>query len=171
MAAGSPDSGGRPGPRNKRRAGPTNDVSATLFVGDLPPYVTSSDLQTVFGDLWASCKARVMGSQCYGFIEFDRPEEAQQVLEQVKDEPIKVDGHSLRVNWAQGAMPDWKRGQAMYRSRSSGQGPEGLESYEHPRARELRLKAQAMVHHMGAQPAFVVMPANQPRYVLSYDDL
>ena len=50
-----------------------------------------------------------MGSQCYGFVTLPTRQEAEALLDSLQQQPLLVEGHgALRVNWAQGAMPDWK---------------------------------------------------------------
>lgn len=50
-----------------------------------------------------------MGSQCYGFVTMYNRQEAEGLLESAQQQPLLVEGHGqLRVNWAQGSMPDWK---------------------------------------------------------------
>jgi hypothetical protein len=65
-----------------------------------------------------------MGSQCYGFITLPSREEAHKLLAVLRDcGPITVNGATLRVDWAQGSLPEWKRqGPALYRTRSGSAG-------------------------------------------------
>jgi hypothetical protein len=88
-----------------------------------------------------------MGSQCYGFVEFEEQSHADEALALVSDGDPRfstVDGGQIRASWARGSMPDWKRGKALLSKRDSSQGLEGLEAYEHPMARMLRLQAAAV---------------------------
>jgi hypothetical protein len=97
------------------------------------------------GHGWSVLGARVMGSQCYGFVEFEQQSHADEALALVSDgDPqFSVNGGQIRASWARGSMPDWKRGKAMLSKRDSSQGLEGLEAYEHPMARMLRMQAAA----------------------------
>lgn len=173
---------GAPRARPSKRRAPlvAPEAKRTLFIGDLPPYVTSADLQARFTEYNVPCRARVMGSQCYGFVDFEAHADACTAMDAIKAEPLRVDGHALRVNWAQGSLPEWKRGAAPARERGPSQAAvEGAAKYEHPRVREVRLAAHAiaaaaMVEQLatGAAPAYMVMAGGQqPRYMLSYDDL
>jgi hypothetical protein len=108
---------------------------------------SSADLQEMFsGHGWSLLGARVMGSQCYGFVEFEQQSHADEALALVGDgDPrFSVNGGQIRASWARGSMPDWKRGKAVLSKRDSSQGLEGLEAYEHPMARMLRLQAAAV---------------------------
>lgn len=67
----------------------------------MPPFPISQ-----FG---AVRSARVMGSQCYGFVTLTSRQEAEALLESALQQPLVVEGHGpLRVNWSQGSMPEWK---------------------------------------------------------------
>jgi hypothetical protein len=127
----------------------------TLFVGDLPPMgFSSTDLQDLFGAFgWNVVGARVMGSQCYGFVEFATELEAEQALQLVqdKDPGFAVNGCFIRASRAKGSMPRWKQGKAVLSKLERGQGLEGLEAYEHPTARMVRLQATASVIAASAQ--------------------
>lgn len=46
--------------------------------------------------------------QCYGFVTFASPADAENVLEFAKQQGIWADERMLRINWAQGSMPGWK---------------------------------------------------------------
>lgn len=46
--------------------------------------------------------------QCYGFVRFARVEDAEGVLEFAQQQGMWADERMLRINWAQGSMPDWK---------------------------------------------------------------
>ncbi len=65
-----------------------------------------------------------MGSQCYGFITLTSRQEATKLLDIIRDcGPVTVGSATLRVDWAQGSLPDWKKqGPAVYRSRGNGHG-------------------------------------------------
>lgn len=56
---------------------------ATLFVGDLPPSFSADDVEALFSGFAAVAGARVIGAQCYAFVEFESADEAEGVLEQV----------------------------------------------------------------------------------------
>jgi hypothetical protein len=98
------------------------------------------------GHGWSVLGARVMGSQCYGFVEFEQQSHADEALALVSDgDPrFSVNGGQVRASRARGSMPGWKRGKALLSRRDSSQGLEGLEAYEHPMARMLRLQAAAV---------------------------
>jgi hypothetical protein len=106
----------------------------------------SDDLRQVFGAYgWKIVNARVQGSQCYGFVEFENRTDAEEALHlaEVRDEGFNVNGTYIRASWAKGSMPCWKKGKAVLTRRSRGEGLEGLEAYEHPTARLMRLQAAA----------------------------
>lgn len=71
---------GRRPERAARARGRNN--AATLFVGDLPPEFGAEDVEALFGGFAAVAGARVIGAQCYAFVEFDSVDEAEGVLEQ-----------------------------------------------------------------------------------------
>lgn len=48
--------------------------------------------------------------QCYGFVTFASHEDAEGMLEFAQQQGVWADDRMLRVNWAQGQMPDWKVG-------------------------------------------------------------
>lgn len=131
----------------QRRQGQQHAQGRTLFVGDLPPVgFTSTDLEGLFSAFgWNVTSARVMGSQCYGFVEFGTELEAEQALQlcQDKDPGFAVNGAFIRASRAKGSMPRWKQGKAVIERHEGGQGLEGLEAYEHPTARLVRLQAAA----------------------------
>jgi RNA recognition motif-containing protein len=157
----------------------------TLFVGDLPPVgFSSTDLQGLFAAYgWNVVSARVMGSQCYGFVEFGSAVEAEQALQLVQDRDpgFYLSGGFIRASWAQGSMPRWKQGKAVLSRLEQGQGLEGLEAYEHPTARLARLQSAAAVAAVGARRrAAAVLPPHQQqmgsepqsgRPVIDYSDL
>lgn len=62
----------------------------------------------LFSHFGALADVRVMGSQCYGFVTFQRPEAAQEVLQRFSQKPIVASGHELRINIAYGELPEWK---------------------------------------------------------------
>lgn len=69
--------------------------------------------------------------QSYGFASFATLEEAQAVLDMAAQTPLVTpEGVPLRLNWARGSLPEWKRGEA----RSGGCAPEGAPVL-HPRVR------------------------------------
>ncbi|KAK9816610.1 hypothetical protein WJX72_002714 [[Myrmecia] bisecta] len=140
---------------------------STLFVGDLPPHFTAGDLQDVFSSLGTIMEARVVGTQCYGFVTFDSEDEAAEALEMTAMHPIDVAGYRLRVNRAKGSLPNWKKSPAVVRPRQPGEYLEGMGSaqqayhaqqlqdeldhqYEHPKVREARLAAQAAAEAIAA---------------------
>lgn len=143
----SSDGGLAPRVRARQRKQQQQQQGRTLFVGDLPPMgFSSTDLRDLFGAFgWNVVSARVMGSQCYGFVEFATELEAEQALQLVqdKDPGFAVNGCFLRASRAKGSMPRWKQGKAVLSKLERGQGLEGLEAYEHPTARMVRLQAAA----------------------------
>lgn len=46
--------------------------------------------------------------QCYGFVRFAHLADAEGVLEFAQQQGMWADERMLRINWAQGSMPDWK---------------------------------------------------------------
>ena len=48
--------------------------------------------------------------QCYGFVTFDSSADAEGVLEFAQSQGVWADDRMLRINWAQGSMPEWKVG-------------------------------------------------------------
>lgn len=165
----SSDGGLGPRPRSRKQQ-PQQQPGCTLFVGDLPPVgFTSTDLQGLFAAFgWNVVSARVMGSQCYGFVEFGTELEAEQALQLVqdKDPGFSINGGFIRASRAKGTMPRWKQGKAVLSKRDRGQGLEGLEAYEHPTARLVRLQATAAlaaasqgVRDLDAAPAGLGLPA------------
>jgi hypothetical protein len=46
--------------------------------------------------------------QCYGFLTFDTPADAEGVLDFAQQQGVQADDCMLRINWAQGSIPDWK---------------------------------------------------------------
>jgi hypothetical protein len=142
--------------RRRGKAPQTGAPGRTLFVGDLPVYgFASVDLQGLFEGLGLRVEtARVMGSQCYGFVEFATPEEAGEALEAVQsgDPVFMLQGRAMRASWARGSMPNWKRGKAVIRPRLPGEdGLTGLEAYEHPTARMARLGPLALPQMLGVR--------------------
>lgn len=55
--------------------------------------------------------AKTVLNQAYGFVTFAAPQEATGVMDLAQQEPLVTpEGFALRVNWARGSLPDWKRG-------------------------------------------------------------
>jgi len=156
--------------------------------------VTAAELQAMFAALGAGpCRARVVGPQAYGFVEYEARIDAAAALAAVRAAPLAVDGQPLRVNWAQGSLPEWKRGPAVYRPRLGGAaagggagggaaaGGDEEGALPSPAAREARLAAQAIAEQLAAAAAatagglggLLAAAAAQPapRFVLEYDDL
>lgn len=71
-------------------------------------YMTSKELKVACESYGSVAHARVMGSQCYGFVEFTDAEECDKVLAEMKVRPIRVGGDELRVCRARGVMPGWQ---------------------------------------------------------------
>jgi hypothetical protein len=141
------------------------EPGATLFVGDLPEMgFGSSDLQGLFEGLGFNVvRARVMGAQCYGFVEFGSADEAEQALEATQgDQSDWQLPRRIRADWAKGSMPSWQRGKALLRPyEQGGVDLAGLEAYENPVARFYRLSQQAvmttaMQHALMQQQAMAV---------------
>lgn len=154
---------GPPRSRQRKLQGPQQHPARTLFVGDLPPMgFSSTDLADLFGAFgWQVVSARVMGSQCYGFVEFGTELEAEQALQLVQDRDpgFAINGCSIRASRAKGSMPGWKQGKAVVSRLERGQGLEGLEAYEHPTARLVRLQqATAAASALAADAAAAVVP-------------
>jgi hypothetical protein len=108
----------------------------------------SSDLQGLFDGLGFNVvRARVMGAQCYGFVEFGSAEEAEQALEATQGDQTDWQlPRRIRADWAKGSMPSWQRGKALLRPyERGGVDPQGLEAYENPVARMIRLSQQAVM--------------------------
>lgn len=169
-----PDSREAKRQRQEREA----EEGATLFVGDLPQYWGTSELLDFFSrEFGNAVEARVIGSQCYGFVTFDSSADAEGVLEFAQSQGVWADDRMLRINWAQGSMPEWKKGPAVYRSMDPGAGGEGgdqpvLEAYEHPRVKEARLQAQQLAAQVDVQQIQALAMAPPPeRQLVSYEDL
>lgn len=143
----------------------------TLFVGDLPlDGFDEQDLAGLFSAHgWDVASARVMGSQCYGFVTFTHEAEAAEALELVQSgDPSFCLGSSsssgagrIRASWARGEMPAWKRGPAVALPRHVGSGVQGLEAYEHPTERLLRLQALAAAAGGSGGSGAPLLPAAQ----------
>ncbi|KAL4437957.1 hypothetical protein ABPG77_004178 [Micractinium sp. CCAP 211/92] len=155
---------------------------ATLFVGDLPQYWGTPELLDFFSrEFGNAVEARVIGSQaggCYGFVTFSSPADAEGVLEFAQSQGVWAEDRMLRINWAQGSMPEWKKGPAVYRNIDPDAGGEGskaqpvLEAYEHPRVKEARLQAQQLAAQVDAQQIQALAMAPPPRrQLVSYEDL
>ncbi|RMZ57132.1 hypothetical protein APUTEX25_002364 [Auxenochlorella protothecoides] len=136
---------------------------ATLFVGDLPMHWTRAHLHEFFEQHAEVVETRVIGVQGYGFVTFARVEDGCSLMEVASSSPlIAPDGTVLRVNWARGAMPEWKKGQ----------GPGGA-PVEHPRVREARAAAQEVVSAIDDEAlaeANLHAPVPQ-RPLVCYDDI
>ncbi|KAK2079685.1 hypothetical protein QBZ16_002080 [Prototheca wickerhamii] len=122
----------------------------------------------------AQCSAvvetKVPQGQSYGFASFATLEEAQAVLDMAAQTPlITPEGVPLRLNWARGSLPEWKRGEA----RSGGGVPEGAPVL-HPRVREAQERAAAVVSTIDESTLAEVNLATPPpphRPLVSYDDI
>jgi len=154
-------------------------VYDTLFVGDLPPSVTSERLKELFEEHVPEAKGgmsrvRIMGAQGYGFVSFKDPLAAQSVLARVGEgstgPPITVDGHTLRIARAEGSMRGWKRGPAIVRSLpGSGPGAEGGEGYSSGAgAGSGRGRWPAATPGGRASPAAVAAVAHMAAYAMMY---
>jgi len=167
--------------RRKGKAPQTGAPGRTLFVGDLPVFgFASADLQGLFEGLGLRVEsARVMGSQCYGFVEFATAGEAGEALDAVQSgDPVFVlQGRAMRASWARGSMPNWKRGKAVIVQRGPGEGLAGLEAYEHPTARMVRLGPLAHSQLLGRGAGGVLgyaaeeLVAADGRNIVTYEDV
>lgn len=78
-----------------KRSAPDQDSSCTLFVGDLPEFgFANDDLTSLFSVYGCVKKARVMGTQCFGFVEFDTHQQAVAALEAI------CEGTSMRKGFS-----------------------------------------------------------------------
>jgi len=135
--------------------------------------------------------ARVMPNQCYGFVEFSTQLEAQESLLAARAGAILIDGRTVRVDWAQGELPGWKRteggggeggraagrpgGHRRHRAGGYGSGGDRLRAAGAP----LLLIGTGAGGGMGAAAAaaaVAIVPlaaggAGAPKPLLSYDDL
>ena len=48
--------------------------------------------------------------QCYGFVKYATLADAEGMLEFAQQQGVWADERMLRINWAQGSMPEWKVG-------------------------------------------------------------
>ncbi|GBF97281.1 hypothetical protein Rsub_09972 [Raphidocelis subcapitata] len=81
-----------------------------LFVGDLPQSgLGSEELRAVFEPFGTVTEVRLMAGQCYGFVAFSRQAEAQEALLAARAGVLRIEGRAVRVDWAQGELPGWKR--------------------------------------------------------------
>ncbi|KAK9845770.1 hypothetical protein WJX81_002068 [Elliptochloris bilobata] len=156
-----PDVAARPGPAAQQ------NNEATLFVGDLPPGFGAEDVEALFGGFAAVAGARVIGTQCYAFVEFESAEEAEGVLEQVGRNPLVVAGRSLRVSRAHSHMPDWKRGPPLAGPPRGRGEPQG---FEHPKVREARAAARALASAPAERPGMDCGPPPE-RELVCYSDI
>eukprot|EP01025_Chloroclados_australasicus_P037355 TRINITY_DN3812_c0_g1_i1.p3 TRINITY_DN3812_c0_g1~~TRINITY_DN3812_c0_g1_i1.p3 ORF type:complete len:278 (-),score=36.45 TRINITY_DN3812_c0_g1_i1:556-1266(-) len=135
----------------------------TLFVGDLPIGFTSEELYRVFAkdNAYYVEEAKVKGSQCYGFVTFQSTEEAEKVLDDLAKSrcTIQAEGQNLRINWATGKMPAWKKGPAQYRPRELTE----LESYENPEKK--------YIGQQKLEKSQFNSPQNGARQMINYGDI
>jgi hypothetical protein len=81
-----------------------------LFVGDLPQWgFGSEELRRLFEPYGRVTEVRLMPGQCYGFVAFSAQEEAQEALLAARAGVLRIDSRAVRVDWAQGELPGWKR--------------------------------------------------------------
>ncbi len=94
------------GCRNEQQAAPQQ---VRLFVGDLPPFFRSEDLEAVFSELARVTDARVMGNKLFGFVTVESEEAAAYILETNDTQGIYAgEGQPLRVSRAHDAASDWQ---------------------------------------------------------------
>ncbi|GJP29661.1 hypothetical protein CLOM_g19293 [Closterium sp. NIES-68] len=83
-----------------------------VFIGDLDPATTADELSEAFSRFGAVGHARMVELQSYGFVGFSRREEAEAAIAAGEEgkSTIVVRGQRVRVSWAHGSLPEWKKG-------------------------------------------------------------
>lgn len=102
--------------------------------------------------------------QCYGFVVFETPADAEGVLEFAQQQGVWAEDRMLRINWAQGGMPDWK-----VRATGAGAGAGGCLSRGAPPlgggGRAVSREGQGAHEPRPASPMPAVLPASSfPRH-------
>ncbi|CAL8467994.1 g7532 [Coccomyxa elongata] len=166
--------GAGPSGREEQQAAPQE---VCLFVGDLPPFFRSEDLEAVFSQLARVTDARVMGSKLFGFVTVESEAAAAYILETSDTLGIFAgEGQPLRVSRAHDGGSDWQRGtggdSAYHAHTPGGQVDEGYNPYEHPKVREARLAARSLADQIDLQqlPGMDCGPPPE-RPLVCYDDL
>lgn len=91
---------GRESDRGGRGGGVQNNSTTTLFVGNLKPGdVTSNDLKQTFGVAGPIKYARVNPGASFGFVDFEKPEDAAHTLASM--DGVEIKGYNVRLHWAQ----------------------------------------------------------------------
>ncbi|BDA42322.1 hypothetical protein COCOBI_03-2090 [Coccomyxa sp. Obi] len=166
--------GAGPSGREEQQAAPQE---VCLFVGDLPPFFRSEDLEAIFSQLARVTDARVMGSKLFGFVTVESEAAAAYILETSDTQGIYAgEGQPLRVSRAHDGASDWQRGTggdtAYHGHTPGGHGDEGYNPYEHPKVREARLAARSLADQIDLQqlPGMDCGPPPE-RPLVCYDDL
>ncbi|CAI5525855.1 unnamed protein product [Closterium sp. Naga37s-1] len=83
-----------------------------VFVGDLDPATSAAKLSEAFSRFGAVVHARMVELQSYGFVGFKHRAEAEAAIAAGEDgrSTIVVRGRRVRVSWAHGSLPEWKKG-------------------------------------------------------------
>ncbi|CAI7874507.1 unnamed protein product [Closterium sp. NIES-54] len=83
-----------------------------VFVGDLDPATSAAELSEAFSRFGAVVHARMVELQSYGFVGFKHRAEAEAAIAAGEDgrSTIVVRGRRVRVSWAHGSLPEWKKG-------------------------------------------------------------
>ncbi|CAI5473285.1 unnamed protein product [Closterium sp. Yama58-4] len=114
----------RQGSRNRGRgtaqessnAGSTGNAAGQqqhrVFVGDLDPATSAAELSEAFSRFGVVVHARMVELQSYGFVGFKQRAEAEAAIAAGEDgrSTIIVRGQRVRVSWAHGSLPEWKKG-------------------------------------------------------------
>ncbi|CAI5976079.1 unnamed protein product [Closterium sp. NIES-65] len=83
-----------------------------VFVGDLDPATSAAELTEAFSRFGAVVHARMVELQSYGFVGFKQRAEAEAAIAAGEDgrSTIIVRDQRVRVSWAHGSLPEWKKG-------------------------------------------------------------
>ncbi|CAI5961894.1 unnamed protein product [Closterium sp. NIES-65] len=107
----------RQGSRNRGRGAGQESSSAAgqqhrVFVGDLDPATSAAELTEAFSRFGAVVHARMVELQSYGFVGFKQRAEAEAAIAAGEDgrSTIIVRDQRVRVSWAHGSLPEWKKG-------------------------------------------------------------
>ena len=121
--------------------------------------------------------AKVMAGRCFGFVEFEARDGAEAALLAGRAGAVLLAGRPLRVDWAQGSLPGWKRtGSSGGGGYASGGGEGGEAVRRRPAAALIEARFGVPAAAVAAASAAVAMlplggggGVAQP--LLSYDDL